>query len=213
MRLSRHVLVASSLAFVFGVNLFADEVYTIQNKTLKEALEIISKKANLSYIANDEVLEKKHTNSIQNVEGTQQALDKLLEGSGLKAIIDDKSIVIVKVQGATKVINGTYVLDDVSVKGGYLGSSTENTNSYTTGSMRTATKLDLSIRETPQSVSVITQQMLEDRKTDEFYTLIKKVTGVSVSEGFDGRATYYSRGFDLDYYLLDGLPVTQNWYT
>ncbi|WP_222718451.1 TonB-dependent siderophore receptor [Aliarcobacter vitoriensis] len=79
--------------------------------------------------------------------------------------------------------------------------------------MNTATKLDLSIRETPQSVSVITQQMLEDRKTDEFYSLIKKVTGVSVSEGFDGRATYYSRGFALDYYLLDGLPVTQNWYT
>ena len=52
MKFSKHAVVASSLALVFGVILFADEVYTIQNKTLKEALEIISKKSNLSYIAN-----------------------------------------------------------------------------------------------------------------------------------------------------------------
>ncbi|MFY4842861.1 TonB-dependent receptor plug domain-containing protein, partial [Aliarcobacter butzleri] len=80
--------------------------------------------------------------------------------------------------------------EEISVNDKYLGSTTENSDSYTTGSMKTATKLDLSIRETPQSVMVISQQMLEDRKTDEFYTLIKKVTGVSVAEGFDGRTTY-----------------------
>ena len=209
MNLTKRALVASSLALVFGVNLFGDEVYTIKNKSLKEALEIISKKSNLSYIANDEILNQKRINNIENIEGTQKALDKILEGTGLKAVIQNEAIVIVK----EKVIGSGTVLEPISVNDNYLGSTTEGSNSYTTGRMRTATKLDLSIRETPQSVMVISQQMLEDRKTDEFYTLIKKVTGVNVSEGFDGRATYYSRGFDLDYYLLDGLPVTQNWYT
>ncbi|MCT7571048.1 STN domain-containing protein [Aliarcobacter butzleri] len=187
MKFSKHALVASSLALVFGVNLFADEVYTIQNKTLKEALEIISKKSNLSYIANDEILETKKVNNIQNIEGTQKALDKILEGTGLKAVIQNEAIVIVK----EKVIGQGTVLEAISVNDSYLGSTTEGTNSYTTGSMRTATKLDLSLRETPQSVSVITQQMIEDKKIDDFDTLMRNVTGVRIDKGIqDSRATY-----------------------
>ncbi|WP_418185151.1 TonB-dependent siderophore receptor [Aliarcobacter vitoriensis] len=79
--------------------------------------------------------------------------------------------------------------------------------------MRTATKLDLSIRETPQSVSVITQQMLEDKKIDDFSTLMKNVTGVTVSRTADPRTAYYSRGFFMDYYQLDGIPTSQNDFT
>ncbi|MFY4840824.1 TonB-dependent siderophore receptor [Aliarcobacter butzleri] len=207
MKFSKHALVASSLALVFGVNLFADEVYTIQNKTLKEALEIISKKSNLSYIANDEVLETKRVNNIQNIEGTQQALDKILEGTGLKAVIQNEAIVIVK----EKVIGQGTVLEPISVNDSYLGSTTEGTNSYTTGSMRTATKLDLSLRETPQSVSVITNQLIEDKKIDDFDTLMKNVTGVRVEKGvLDSRSSYSLRGFNLDYYQIDGIPMAKN---
>ncbi len=53
----KKVVLASSVALAFSVNLFAQESYTIKDKTLKEALEIISKKSNLSYIANDKLLE------------------------------------------------------------------------------------------------------------------------------------------------------------
>lgn len=114
MNLTKRALVASSLVLVFGVNLFGDEVYTIQNKTLKEALEIISKKSNLSYIANDEILNQKRINNIENIEGTQKALDKLLEGTGLKAIIKNEAIVIVKNE-AKKVEGKGTVLEEISV--------------------------------------------------------------------------------------------------
>jgi len=39
----------------------------------------------------------------------------------------------------------------------------EHSGSYTTGATSTATKLNLSIRETPQTISVITRQRLEDQ--------------------------------------------------
>lgn len=122
MNLTKRALVASSLVLVFGVNLFGDEVYTIQNKTLKEALEIISKKSNLSYIANDELLESKKINSIENIEGTQKALDKLLEGTGLKAIIKNEAIVIVK----EKVQDKGTVLEPISVNESYKNGTAEN---------------------------------------------------------------------------------------
>ncbi|WP_222718455.1 TonB-dependent siderophore receptor [Aliarcobacter vitoriensis] len=79
--------------------------------------------------------------------------------------------------------------------------------------MRTATKLDLSIRETPQSVSVITQQMIEDKKIDDFKTLMKNVTGVSSNDDADFRESYSSRGFRTNFYLVDGIPTFINAYS
>ncbi|MEX5508955.1 hypothetical protein [Pseudomonas paralactis] len=43
-----------------------------------------------------------------------------------------------------------------------LGATTEHTGAYTTGSMSTATRLNLSVKETPQSISVITRQQMDD---------------------------------------------------
>jgi outer membrane receptor for ferric coprogen and ferric-rhodotorulic acid len=43
------------------------------------------------------------------------------------------------------------------------GSMTEDTGSYTTRSMSAATRLNLSPRETPQSVSVVTRQRMNDQ--------------------------------------------------
>ncbi|MFV7790802.1 TonB-dependent siderophore receptor [Aliarcobacter lanthieri] len=206
MNFSKHSLVASSLLLLLGMNSFADEVYTIQNKTLKEALEIISKKSNLSYIANDEVLDKKSTNNIQNIEGTQQALDKLLEGSGLKAIIDDKSIVIVQEQGNIKVVNGTYILDDVSVSEGSFKSS----NSYTVKETSSATKLDMSLKETPQSISVITQKQIEDQNLEDTNDILLQTPGISVrqlGQKSAGHSTYFARGIEIANVQRDGVPT------
>ena len=44
-----------------------------------------------------------------------------------------------------------------------LGGTTEGSHSYTTGQTSTATKLPLSLRETPQSVTVITRQQMSDQ--------------------------------------------------
>ncbi|AYO53674.1 TonB-dependent siderophore receptor [Acinetobacter wuhouensis] len=91
--------------------------------------------------------------------------------------------------------------------------TTEGTDSYTTRKMRTATKLNLSIRETPQSVTVISNQLIEDKKIDDFDTLMKNVTGVGADKGVqDNRAYYTLRGVDLDYYQMDGIPMPTSIY-
>ena len=50
---------------------------------------------------------------------------------------------------------------DVVVTGA-RGEASEGTDSYTTGTNRTATRLPLSYRETPQSVSVVTLTQIDD---------------------------------------------------
>lgn len=53
-------------------------------------------------------------------------------------------------------------LDRVRVEG-HRGASTEGTDSYAAGIARSSAKLELSLRDTPQSVVVITQQQILDR--------------------------------------------------
>lgn len=82
---------------------------------------------------------------------------------------------------------------------------TEGTGSYTIDSMNTSTKLDLSVRHTPQSLSVFTTQELKDQGITSYQSLLAHVTGVSLDK-WDERMKASARGFDLDYYKIDGMP-------
>lgn len=121
MNLKKKMLAASSLALVLSVNLFADELYTIENKTLKEALEIISKKSNLSYIANDSLFKSQKINNIQNIKSLDTALNLLLKDTGLKAVIKNDVIVIIKEK--TKTTNKDS-LGEIEIQGDWLGETT-----------------------------------------------------------------------------------------
>lgn len=82
---------------------------------------------------------------------------------------------------------------------------TEKTGSYTTSSTNTATKLNLSLRETPQTVKVYTREYLDDRNIESFQDLLNNITGVSTTRT-DERQSAFARGFQIDYYLVDGMP-------
>lgn len=82
---------------------------------------------------------------------------------------------------------------------------TENTGSYTISSTNTATKLNLSLRETPQTVKVYTREYLDDRNIESFQDLLNNITGVSTTRT-DERQSAFARGFQIDYYLVDGMP-------
>ncbi|MDN5043824.1 TonB-dependent siderophore receptor [Aliarcobacter butzleri] len=102
----------------------------------------------------------------------------------------------------------TTVLEEIKVSENKLdlGSTTENTGSYTTGATSTATKLDLSLRETPQSVLVFTRQRLEDQNITSYQELLSKTPGVTLNK-WDERVYPTARGFTIDYNLYDGMPT------
>lgn len=95
---------------------------------------------------------------------------------------------------------------NVSAQG--LGSTTENTGAYTTGSMSTATRLNLSIKDTPQSMSVLTRQQLDDFQLDSLSEAMGQVTGVVVQRNDSERPSYSSRGYTIDNFQIDGMLNT-----
>jgi outer membrane receptor for ferric coprogen and ferric-rhodotorulic acid len=100
------------------------------------------------------------------------------------------------------------VMPEIQVRGQTLGETTEGTASYTTGKAKTATPLSMSLRDTPQSVSVVTQQRIEDQGLLSVTDVVNNVTGVSVNQYETHRAKFTARGFDIDNLQIDGIPTT-----
>jgi len=82
-------------------------------------------------------------------------------------------------------------------------------SSYTVRRSDSASKLDLSLRETPQSVSVITRAMMDDFKLDNAGAVLARATGVTIEQVETDRSYYTARGFDIVNFLYDGtgLPL------
>jgi outer membrane receptor for ferric coprogen and ferric-rhodotorulic acid len=108
---------------------------------------------------------------------------------------------------------GVATLPEVTIQAKTQGEVTEGTGSYTTGKAKTATPLSMSMRDTPQSVSVVTQQRIEDQGLQNITDVVNTTTGVSVRQYETNRAQFISRGFDINALMIDGVPTTwdQQW--
>jgi outer membrane receptor for ferric coprogen and ferric-rhodotorulic acid len=137
--------------------------------------------------------------------------DYTVEG-GLRTLLQNTGI------EATRQPSGQYVLQkvaaddkalpEVSVKA-QSETITEGSGSYTTGVMNTATGLSLSQRQTPQSISVISRQQMEDFDLTTLKEVAQATPGI-YSKGLavsDQEVVYYARGFALNHINVDGLPL------
>ncbi|WP_168208319.1 TonB-dependent siderophore receptor [Janthinobacterium tructae] len=88
---------------------------------------------------------------------------------------------------------------------GQSTATTEGTQSYTAGETRSATRMDLSLRETPQSVSVITRQLLDDLGAVRLDQALAQTTGIQVGQNDTERTRFYARGFGINNLQIDGM--------
>ncbi|SNS35279.1 outer-membrane receptor for ferric coprogen and ferric-rhodotorulic acid [Sphingomonas laterariae] len=79
---------------------------------------------------------------------------------------------------------------------------------YTTSEkLGSATGLGLSILETPQSVTVMTADRMDDQAIRTLSDVMNNAAGVSVKALDSSRNGFSARGFDIDIYQVDGIPV------
>ena len=102
----------------------------------------------------------------------------------------------------------TLEIATTSVSAQGLGATTEVTGAYTTGSTNTATKLNLSIRETPQSISVVTRQEMDDFDLNTLTEAMRHTTGIVVQHNDSDRVSYSSRGYNINNFQIDGMLNT-----
>lgn len=78
---------------------------------------------------------------------------------------------------------------------------------YSVKTTTSGTKMLLVPRDIPQSVSIISEQRMEDQKLQSLGDVLKNTVGISQSYADSDRATYYARGFAIDNYMVDGIPT------
>lgn len=100
-------------------------------------------------------------------------------------------------------------LPKIEVTADTLDGATEGNDSYSSKAISIG-KGTQSRREVPQSTSVTTRQRMDDQNLTQVQDVIKQTTGMTVQR-FDGAglfSNYYSRGYQADSILLDGLTFS-----
>lgn len=106
--------------------------------------------------------------------------------------------------------DGKMELQTTQVNANQLGTVTEGTGSYTPGTIATATRLVLTPRETPQSISVVTRQVMDDFGLKSIDDVMRHTPGITVSTYDTERTNYYSRGFSIENFQYDGIPTLRD---
>ncbi|WP_238216930.1 TonB-dependent receptor [Pseudomonas sp. PAGU 2196] len=179
--------------------------FVIEAGSLATVLNSFATKAGVVLSFDNGLTEGKQSRGINGRYSIDQGFSVLLSGSGLQAVAGgDNSYVVLPAAPS-----GSLQLGVTNVTGSGLGAITEGSRSYTTGSTNTATRMNLSLRETPQSVSVVTRQQMDDQNMQSLEDVARAATGINTTKDFGTeRSRYFSRGFQVNDLQYDGVPTS-----
>lgn len=163
---------------------------------LSTALQQLAAQADIQIGFDSALLKDKTTEGLKGSYTVDQALDRLLAGTGLRSEFAGSRTVTV-VDASAGQSGGTIVLPTIEVTGGSGG--VIQAEGYTGISSATGAKTDTPFLETPQSISSVTEAQLEDRNPQNLLDAISYTPGARVfAYGTDPRYdSFFVRGFNL----------------
>ncbi|WP_347901174.1 TonB-dependent siderophore receptor [Pseudomonas purpurea] len=171
-------------------------------QSLGSALQQLGQQANLQVLYSPDSLQGLKSTAVSGHLEPEQALNTLLLGSGITFQLTGNTVSLIPIAGNSNVLQ----LGPVSINGQALGQTTEGSGSYTTGATSTAMKIPLSLRETPQSITVIGRQQIEDQNLTSLPDVLNLTPGITVSNFQSELFNFNSRGFNIENFQFDGMP-------
>jgi outer membrane receptor for ferric coprogen and ferric-rhodotorulic acid len=186
--------------------------FDIPAQDLGGALNAFADRAGLRLLFPSNIVAGRHSAGLAGTLTRNQALTRLLAGSGLTYRFTSANTVTIAdfaAASAGAAPAGAISLDTIDVQGSPTSDpgATEGSGSYTTKQMSSSTGLPLSIRETPQSVTVITRQRMDDQNIRTFNDAMENTPGITAQRWDNDRVEFMSRGFKLTEFRFDGVPV------
>jgi outer membrane receptor for ferric coprogen and ferric-rhodotorulic acid len=195
------VLGSSAQAYAASTSSTAERSYTIAPGALGTVLNRFATEAGVVLSFDTGLTQGKQSPGLNGRFAVQQGFAALLAGSGLQAIGGaDSSYVLVAVP------QGSVALGATMVSGQGLGVNTENTRSYTTGAV-TIGKSERSLKDIPQTVTVLTAQRIKDQNITTLNDVYNAVQGVVTYGALNGDNQPYARGFEIDNFQINSIPI------
>ena len=182
--------------------------YQISAGYLSDALKQFSQQANIKLNIDSAILEGKVTHGLEGDFEIKSALDRLLAGSGLQAIqsTDDSHRYVIQIKSDAPVEPAVTTLPSIVV-------TANNTNRYAATSTSTATKTNTLLRDVPQAISVVTNELIKDQSIRSLSDAVRYVPGVGVSQGEGNRDALVFRGNrSTGDFFIDGIRDDAEYY-
>lgn len=150
---------------------------------------------------------------LQGSYGVHDGFRVLLAGSGLQAVPQaNGGYLLQKIPASAGAPSadsrGVAVMGGVTVVAAAERSAvTSGTGSYTGGPASGATGLALTQRETPQSLTIVTRQQMDDQNSNAVSDVMKNVNGVNVQNYDSDRWSFWARGFSVTNFQYDGVSA------
>jgi len=173
----------------------------IAGQSLSNALTELGMQTNLQILYSPDQVAGIKSRAVSGSLEPSDALAALLKGTGISFQISGNTVTLVSGGGSSLQLGAT------TISGQALGLTTEDTHSYTTGATTTATKLPLTLRETPQSVTVVTRQQMDDRGVTSVADALRNTPGVTTQKYDSDRTEFSARGFAITNFQYDGVNI------
>ena len=198
-------LSVGSLALVAFAPAMAAQLnhYDIQGGPLADVLSRYARESGVSISFETRQLANQTSSGLKGDFGVDEGFAALLRGQGLQAVPSSDGYVLVAVPQT----QGAVELDATRVNANTVGMSSEDTRAYTVASTSTATRLPMSLRETPQSVSVVTRQQMDDQGMKNLDDVMQEAPGITIVKNGGERSLYMARGQLVDTLQIDGVPT------
>ncbi|WP_426089481.1 TonB-dependent siderophore receptor [Janthinobacterium sp. PSPC1-1] len=192
--------------------------YAIPAGPLAGALNRYAQQTGVSIVIDSAKVQGLHTAGLQGSYTIDDGFAVLLRGSGYAIGKTATGYVLVAAPasaptaaaGAASAAERT--MPSITIVGqAEQGATTEGSGSYTARKI-TLGKGEQSMKDMPQSVSVLTRQRLDDQGITDLREAVNNVTGVVGVHGVGPGVVITARGFQIDQWQYDGVPIDRNTY-
>ncbi|GFM82188.1 ligand-gated channel protein [Pseudomonas cichorii] len=177
----------------------------IPAQQLRQALLIFSRQSGQNVLLDGNLDATLRSSAVIGSYSAEEALMKLLQGSGYSfARTDAVTVYLVpsdnKSAGNEVILGPTQIqyhaMQDDSPSQGYQGKPVSST-----------TRLGLSDKDTPQAITVVTREQMDDFKLNSVKEALRNAPSVTVEQFETDRTAFTSRGFKIENFEYDGMSL------
>lgn len=205
----RHALAGLSMACLLPLSaqVMAEEfAINIPAQSLPQALKAFGNQTNRQVVYDASEMADLRSNRVSGKLSPEAAIAELLKGTGVRYSFEGNTLMLVR--GAT---GESLELGATTINGQRVEATTEGSNSYTSNAV-TIGKGTHTLKEIPQSVTVMTRKQLDDQDIVDLKDAANKTTGLVGAQGVGRGMILSSRGFQIDDWQYDGVPIPRNTY-
>lgn len=182
---------------------------SITAQPLAQALYALARQTRFDLMVQPALVAGKTAPAVTGRMTPRDALDRLLAGSGLAAEVEGTAVTV-RPRGPAPAAEQTMAPVTVSAAP-VVSATTEGSGAYTARAV-TIGKGEQALKDIPQSVSVVTRQLLDEQNLTTVYDTLASTTGMTIQQSPQGGKYIYARGFDLTTVQYDGVPLNRGMY-